>query len=76
MTEKAERIYPIPDVVPKWESEYSDYPDVVIVCMQNGHPVRYRRDVNMPHPAFRQAMDTLHRMVGYQAPTQKKRRRL
>ena len=37
-------------VAPIWETDASDYPDIVKVPMENGHIVTYRREIEQPIP--------------------------
>ena len=70
------RILPIPDVVPLWEHEWSEYPDEILVGMKNGHMIRYRLNVEQPHPAFEKAMNIVKKITGngYEAPKKRRRR--
>ena len=50
---------PIPDVVPVYRSEWSEYPDEILVAFRNGHFVRYQLEVAQPHPAFKKAIELI-----------------
>jgi len=74
----ANRIEPIPDVVPVWEHEWSEYPEEIVVGFKNGHFARYQLYVEQPHPAFQKVINLLDKLPvygGYKAPEIKKRRR-
>lgn len=67
------RVMPLPKVTGIWDRESSQYPDRIRIPMSDGTVVTYRIDVEMPHPAFIEAMDGLWRMrVGYRAKHAKK----
>lgn len=56
---------PIPDVVPVYRSEWSEYPDEILVAFRNGHFVRYQLEASQPHPAFRKVIDLIDNMPVY-----------
>ena len=61
------RVLPLPKVTGIWEHDTSQYPDKVRIPMSDGKVVTYRIDVNLPHPAFVDAMENVRKMrVGYQ----------
>lgn len=72
------QIVPLADVTPVWEHDYSDYPDMIRVAMEDGKVVNYRIDVQMPHPAFRKVMKLMEKIpygvsqYGYKARHGKK----
>ena len=74
----SERIHPLAEVKPIWEHDWSDYPDIIRVAMEDGKVINYYIDVELPHPAFTKAMDLIDKLPvygGYKAPETKKRRR-
>ena len=56
------RVMPLPKVHPVWEHEDSKYPETIQVSMSNGKVVKYRIDIEQPHPCFLDAMETIERM--------------
>ena len=66
MLHRRRRIRPLIDIGPIWEHESSRYPDVIRVPMRNGAVIRYRIEMEMPHPSFTAAMDNVRTIVGYQ----------
>ena len=72
------QIAPLADVTPIWDHDYSDYPDLIRVAMEDGKVVNYRIDVQMPHPAFRKVMKLMEKIpygvsqYGYKARHGKK----
>ena len=64
---------PLPMVLPIWENDWSVFPDVVRVSMEDGHVLNYRLEVSQPKPVFRDKLDQFTQTcVGYRA---KRRRR-
>ena len=51
MIECAEKIKPINHTVAAiWEKDYSDYPDLIKIPMENGRVITYRREIQQPEP--------------------------
>jgi hypothetical protein len=51
MIECAEKIKPINHTVAAiWEKDYSDYPDLIKIPMENGRVITYRREILQPEP--------------------------
>jgi hypothetical protein len=64
---------PLPMVLPIWEHDWSEFPDVVRVSMEDGHVINYRREISQPKPVFKEMLDRFTTTcVGYRA---KRRRR-
>lgn len=64
---------PLPMVLPIWEHEWSVYPDVVRVSMENGKVIDYRCEIKQPRPILKGMLDRFtETCVGYRA---KRRRR-
>ena len=72
------QIAPLADVTPIWEHDYSVYPDMLRVAMEDGKVVNYRIDIVMPHPAFSRVMKLMEKIpygvsqYGYKARHGKK----
>ena len=58
------RVLPMPHVLGKWEHDYSKYPETIIVSFSNGKTVKYRIDVQQPHPCFEAAIENIKNMEG------------
>ena len=52
-------VHPLADVTPIWEHDFSVYPDIIRVAMDDGRVVNYCIDVQMPNPAFQRVMGLL-----------------
>lgn len=81
MSEKSLPVKPLASVNAVWEHDWSEYPDLIRVPMEDGKVVTYRIDTKQPHPQFLSAMDLLKKLPvygGYQyrEPEKKKRRGL
>ena len=76
MTLRAIRREPLVRVTVEYKYPESEYPDEIMVPMDNGHIVRYVRAEPMPEPHFAAAMEAIDRMVGYQYEPKRRRRRL
>ena len=59
---KEVRVMPMPHVHPVWEHDDSKYPETIKVSMSNGKVIRYRIDIEQPHPCFLDAMVNIERM--------------
>ena len=61
---------PLAAITAIWEkSSRSKYPETVCIPMNDGHIVKYRLDIEQPHPCFLNAMELLKSMpvgMGYQ----------
>lgn len=57
------RVLPLPQVLGEWEHDYSRYPETIRVSFSDGKTVKYRIDVQQPHPSFEAAMKNLERMT-------------
>ena len=42
-----------------WERDIGKYPDTITVEMSDGAKVKYRLDVEQPHPCFERAMEII-----------------
>lgn len=63
MSEKPNvRIMPEQIMHPRYETEYSEYPDTLQVVMKNGHVRTYRLEVEQPHPQCMKAVDLIQLM--------------
>jgi hypothetical protein len=68
---------PLVKVKTVYAYEVSEYPDEVLIPMDNGHVVRYIRAEPVAEPHFEAAMESVrHMVVGYQYKPKKRRRRL
>jgi len=69
---------PLVRVKTVYEYDVSEYPDEIMVPMDDGHVVRYVLAEPVASPCFEAAMESIKNMVvGYQyRPTRRKRRRL
>ena len=69
---------PLVDVVPIFEHDFSVYPDGVRIAMEDGKVINYWKDVELPAPVFRQALDHYNEtcQIGYRRPEEKRRRRM
>ena len=56
------RVLPLPKVSGTWEHDYSKYPETIRVAFSDGKTVKYRIDIEQPHPCFEAAMKNLERM--------------
>ena len=58
---------PLGSVTPKFEREESLYPDILMVAMDDGRVIRYRRtdSERRQNPAFVEAMELLKRLPVY-----------
>lgn len=56
------RVLPLPKVSGVWEHDNSKYPETVKVSFSDGRVVKYRIDIEQPHPSFEAAMMNLERM--------------
>ena len=56
------RVLPLPKVLGKWEHDDSKYPETIIVSFSNGKTVKYRIDVEQPHPCFLETMELIGKM--------------
>lgn len=57
--------HPIADVVPVFEHEWNDYPDAVLIAMDNGQVIKYDFPVEQPHPAFKKVMHLIDSLPVY-----------
>ena len=68
--EGTKRRKPLAAITAIWEKHSrSKYPETVCVPMNDGHIVKYRLDIEQPHPCFLNAMELLKSMpvgMGYQ----------
>ena len=65
---------PLPMVLPIWENDWSVFPDVVRVSMEDGHVLNYRLEVSQPKQVLKDKLDQFTQTcVGYRA---KRRRRI
>ena len=56
------RVLPLPKVHGEWEHDWSTYPETIRVPFSDGKVVRYKIDIELPHPSFTAAMKNLERM--------------
>ena len=56
------RVMPLPKVTGVWKHDSSKYPDVVRVPMSDGRVIRYRIDIEQPHPQLLKAIDNIRNM--------------
>ena len=62
MEKTDERSRPLVPLKIIWDKDsQSEYAETVMIPMDNGHVIRYRIDVEQPHPSFLLAMETLKR---------------
>lgn len=59
---KTEQIKPLGFVVPIWETDVSDYPDMIKVPMADGHVITYRRDLAQQDPRVQKCIDLIKTM--------------
>ena len=59
---KTIRIMPLPKVTGFWQTEYSDYPDVIRVPMSDGRVITYRREMEQPEPRVMKSLDLIRMM--------------
>lgn len=59
------RVLPTGTVTAQWERDEGRYPDTVLVPFADGHVLKYRRDIEQPHPSFQNAMALIQ---GYPEP--------
>ena len=69
------RISPLADVVPVYDTEFSDYPDGLRVMMDNGHAKTYRLEEKLPAPVLREPLERFEKVCfgGYQYKARRKR---
>ena len=56
------RVMPLPDVCGKWLHDSSKYPDVIKIPMRDGKVIRYRIDIDQPHPQLLEAIENIRNM--------------
>ena len=56
------RVIPLPKVTGVWQHDSSKYPDVVKVPMSDGRVIRYRIDIEQPHPQLLKAIENIRNM--------------
>lgn len=70
------RIAPAQIFHPRWETEYSEYPEVLRVVMQNGHVKTYRLEFDQPRPQCMKSAEIIRMMnenvSGYRPKHEKK----
>lgn len=59
---KTEQIKPLGTGAPIWESDTSDYPDVIKMPMQDGRVITYRRDMSQQDPRLLKSLDLIRAM--------------
>lgn len=73
-----ERKKPLAAVTSLWEkNSVSRYPETLCVPMEDGHIVKYKLDIDQPHPCFLNAMELLKSLpngLGYQYKGGEKRK--
>jgi len=62
---KAEQIKPLGQGVPVWDYDTSDYPDRVMMPMEDGHVITYVRLIEQPHPKCLKTIDMIRIMNGH-----------
>ena len=56
------RVMPLPKVHGTWIHDSSKYPDVVRIPMSDGKVIRYRIDIEQPHPQLLEAIENIRNM--------------
>ena len=56
------RVMPLPKVHGTWIHDSSKYPDVVRIPMSDGKVIRYRIDIDQPHPQLLEAIENIRNM--------------
>ena len=57
------QVLPLPRVHPEWDPEKQNrYPDIIRVSMSDGKVVKYRIEVEQPHPQCMKAVDLIRSM--------------
>ena len=56
------RVMPLPKVTGTWLHDSSKYPDTVRIPMSDGKVIRYRIDIEQPHPQLLEAIENIRNM--------------
>lgn len=56
------RVMPLPKVTGTWLYDSSKYPDTVRIPMSDGKVIRYRIDIEQPHPQLLEAIENIRNM--------------
>ena len=59
---RTRQIKPLGTGAPIWESDTSDYPDVIKMPMQDGRVITYRRDLSQQDPRLLKSMELIRLM--------------
>ena len=68
-------VLPLPHVHGYYEHEDSKYPETIRVAFSDGKTVKYRIDIEQPHPCFLDSMELIDKMKktgGAATPTGRK----
>lgn len=55
------RVLPLPKVHGDYLYDFSKYPDTIRVAMSDGKVIRYRIEIEQPHPCLVAALEVLKR---------------
>ena len=72
------RVMPLPKVHGTWIHDSSKYPDVVRIPMSDGKVIRYRIDIEQPHPQLLEAIENIRNMKkagGVAAPSDRQEKK-
>ena len=56
------RVMPLPKVTGVWRHDCSRYPDEIRIPMSDGKVIRYRIDIEQPHPQLLEALENIRNM--------------
>lgn len=56
------RVKPLMNIHGHWIHDSSKYPDVVRIPMSDGKVIRYRIDIEQPHPQLLEALENIRNM--------------
>ena len=56
------RVKPLPKVSGTWLYDHSKYPEMIRIPMSDGKVIRYRIDIEQPHPQLLEAIENIRNM--------------
>ena len=73
--QKAEKLKPLPEVVPIYEHGYDGYPDAIRVSFADGSTAVYELRRDLPHPIIMENISIIRKWNGYNNQPMRRRRK-